>query len=244
MELELTKIDYFSVSPVIGHCLKLLPVGGVGHQQQRVSFLLSRLGTLWKINPLLFQLIIGDQEGSINLLHAKRDSTIIQLETDFKVEAPSKIQSIQLGGVMHTVPDKIFVCLENRVCGYNKKGKLFLSFDTNLTEAIKVMFVNGPDLMICGNHVYNHYKDCKDVGSYLCGDLIVDMVALYPNNVRDCRSIVKSHINQNRLSDKSNCDDPSLFWKSAAIFRTLPGPSDGRIGECANCASCAKGVFG
>lgn len=133
----------------------------------------------------MFQLIVGDQEGTINLLSAKRDNNAIQLETDFKLEVQSKVQSIQLAGAMNTIPDKVFVCLENRVCGYNKKGKLFLSFDTNLTEAIKVMFVNGADLMICGNHVYNHYKDCKDVGSYLCGDLIVDMVALYPNNVSD-----------------------------------------------------------
>lgn len=36
MELELTKIDYFSVSPVVSNCMKLLPVGGQGHQQQRV----------------------------------------------------------------------------------------------------------------------------------------------------------------------------------------------------------------
>lgn len=118
-------------------------------------------------------------------MYAKRDNNAIQLDVDFKVEGQSKVQCIQVGGAPHTTPDKIFVCMENRVCAYNKKGKLFLSFDTNLTETIKLMFVNGPDLMICGNHVYNHYKDCKDVGSYLCGDLIVYMVALYPNNVRD-----------------------------------------------------------
>lgn len=183
MELELTKIDYFSVSPVLSNCLKLLPVGGQGHQQQRV---IKRCSNSCQFSSIpQFQLIIGDQEGTLNLLYAKRENTAIQLETEFKVEVNSKIQSIQLGGVQHMIPDKIFVCLENRVCAFNKKGKLFLSFDTNLTETIKIMFVNGPDLMICGNHVYNHYKDCKDVGSYLCGDLIVDMVALYPNNVRE-----------------------------------------------------------
>lgn len=35
--------------------------------------------------------------------------------------------------------DKIFVATENIVKGYTKKGKMFLSFDTNLTEAIKCM---------------------------------------------------------------------------------------------------------
>lgn len=45
------------------------------------------------------------------------------------------------------------------------------------------MFVTGNDMILCGNHVYNHYRDCKDIGSYLCGDTIVDVVALCPSNV-------------------------------------------------------------
>lgn len=82
-----------------------------------------------------------------------------------------------------TVPDKIFVASENKVRAFNKKGKLFLTFDSNLTEPIKSMFVNGNDLILCGNHVYNHYRDCKDIGSYLCGDTIVDVAAFCPKNV-------------------------------------------------------------
>lgn len=41
----------------------------------------------------------------------------------------------------------------------------------------------GSDLFVCGNHVYNHYRDCKDVGSYLCGDKILDLVAVSPDKV-------------------------------------------------------------
>jgi Bardet-Biedl syndrome 7 protein len=69
------------------------------------------------------------------------------------------------------------------VRGFNKKGKLFLAFDTNLTEPIKSMVVHSNDLIVCGSHVYNHYKDLKDTGSYLCGDTIVDVAVLCPNNV-------------------------------------------------------------
>lgn len=83
-----------------------------------------------------------------------------------------------------TVTDKIFVASENKVRAFNKKGKMFLTFNSNLTEPIKSMFVDANDLLLCGNHVYNHYKDCKDVGSYLCGDTIVDVAALRLNNVR------------------------------------------------------------
>lgn len=52
-----------------------------------------------------------------------------------------------------------------------------------MTESIKSMFVIGNELIVCGNHVYNHYRDCKDIGSYLCGDTIVDVVALPIINV-------------------------------------------------------------
>lgn len=67
--------------------------------------------------------------------------------------------------------------------GYNKKGKQFLSFDTNMTETIKSMIVLGDDLFVSGNHVFNHFRDCKDMGSYLCGDTIVDINVMCPNNV-------------------------------------------------------------
>lgn len=44
-------------------------------------------------------------------------------------------------------------------------------------------FVLGNDLFLCGKHMYNHYRDCKDVGSYLCGDRIVDVIAFYADKV-------------------------------------------------------------
>lgn len=124
------------------------------------------------------------------------------------------------------------------MCGYNKKGKLFLSFDTNLTEAIKVMFVHGPDLMICGNHVYNHYKDCKDVGSYLCGDLIVDMVALYPNNtnrivtVLACSGRVLRLLEHSRVRQTIELQSvPTVLHvpKGSLGDRVICGFSDGRV---------------
>lgn len=181
----------------------------------------------------------------MNLLQARRENTAIQLDTDFKTDLPSKVQCIQLGGAQYAIPDKIFVCLENKICAFNKKGKLFLSFDTNLTENIKLMFVSGPDLMICGNHVYNHYKDLKDVGSYLCGDLIVDMVALYPNNVRGGQGgLIPRSIKIVYLSDKPNCNRPGLFRKSPPAAGTLSREANHRIGERSDGTSCSPGIFG
>lgn len=124
-------------------------------------------------------MIIGDQDGVIQLISSKKD----EIQVHFKTLPGPKVASVRLGGAPGTPADKMFVAMENKVHGFSKKGKMFLSFDTNLTESIKSMFVSGADLLVCGNHVYNHYRDCKDVGSYLCGDTIVDVVALCPNNV-------------------------------------------------------------
>lgn len=92
-----------------------------------------------------------------------------------------------------TVADKIFVASENRVRAFNKKGKLFLTFDSNLTETIRSMYVSGNDLILCGNHVYNHYRDCKEIGSYLCGDNIVDVIVLFSPSVNFAFAIVCLH---------------------------------------------------
>ena len=60
-----------------------------------------------------------------------------------------------------TIKDKIFSSSGNEVKGYTKKGKLFLSFDTNLTENIQSLSITGNDLVVAGKHVYNHYRDCR-----------------------------------------------------------------------------------
>lgn len=171
MELNLTRVDYTLVGLTSQNGMKILPAKKIKEQQK---------------------IIIGDQDGVVQLISAKKDETI----THFKTVPGNKITSLQLGGSVGSVYDKIFVAYENQIIGYNKKGKVFLTFDTNLTESIKSLFVIGNDLIVCGNHVYTHYKDCKESGSYLCGDTIVDCSALCPNNVNLCKTIdIKMSIN-------------------------------------------------
>lgn len=158
MELELNRVDYNLVGIALQHSMKLLPAKKAKEQQK---------------------FVIGDQDGVVQLLSAKRD----EVNVHFKTVPGNKITSIQLGSSSGSVSDKIFVANENQIIGYNKKGKVFLTFDTNLTEPIKSLCVTGNDLIVCGNHVYTHYKDCKESGSYLCGDTIVDCNVLTPNNV-------------------------------------------------------------
>ena len=158
MELELTRVDYTLVGLTQQNAMKLLPSKKAKEQQK---------------------FVVGNCEGVVQLLSAKKD----EVNVHFKTVPGDKIASIQLGGTQGSVHDKIFVANESQIIGFNKKGKVFLTFDTNLTEPIKSMCVAGNDLIVCGNHMYTHYKDCKESGSYLCGDTIVDCNFLCPNNV-------------------------------------------------------------
>lgn len=181
MELELNRIEYCSVGTVLPNAMKLLPTAY--KQQQKVSAIEGssvHSADHWFIRVLHFiQIAIGDQDGVVQVFSIKREDVQIH----FKTLPAEKVQCLQLGGSLADRAFKIFVASDNKVRAFNKKGKVFLSFDTNMTEPIKSMFVSGNDLIICGNHVYNHYRDCKDIGSYLCGDTIVDVVALCPQNV-------------------------------------------------------------
>ncbi|KAK4887270.1 hypothetical protein RN001_003541 [Aquatica leii] len=165
MELELFRVDYNIVGITTKSCMKLLPCAKSGEQQK---------------------VVIGDNDGILQVFCVKKED--IQLQ--FKTLPGHKITSVQISGEPGTTTDKIFISSQNEVRGYTKKGKLFLSFDSNMTEPITSMYVLGNDLFLCGKHTYNHYKDCKDIGSYLCGDCIVDIVALHTDKSRRLISLI------------------------------------------------------
>lgn len=197
MELELNRVDYTLVGITLQNSMKVLPAKKAKEQQK---------------------FVIGDQDGVVQLLTAKKDEASVL----FKTVPGNRITSVQLGGSAGAINDKIFVASEHQITGYNKKGKVFLSFDTNLTEPIKSLVVTGNDLIVCGNHVYTHYKDCKESGSYLCGDTIVDCNVLCPNNVR----ISLFHANRVPLNlllaDKPSNHRSCLFGSSTSSAGTLP----------------------
>ena len=49
------------------------------------------------------------------------------------------VVSLELGGAIGTVRDKIFASCGSEVKGFTKKGKMFLQFETNLAESIQVI---------------------------------------------------------------------------------------------------------
>uniref|UniRef100_A0A8D2J3X9 Bardet-Biedl syndrome 7 n=1 Tax=Varanus komodoensis TaxID=61221 RepID=A0A8D2J3X9_VARKO len=96
----------------------------------------------------------------------------------FKTLPGEKIARLELGGALNTLQEKIFVAAGSDVRGFTKKGKQFLSFNTNLTENIKAMHISGSDLFLGASYIYNHYCDCKDQHYYLSGDKINDVLCL------------------------------------------------------------------
>uniref|UniRef100_A0A8C4X5D7 Bardet-Biedl syndrome 7 protein homolog n=1 Tax=Erpetoichthys calabaricus TaxID=27687 RepID=A0A8C4X5D7_ERPCA len=153
MEVNLNRVDYVQVGVTSQKTMRLLPTSG-RRATQKVA--------------------VADHDGVITCFGMKKGDPI----PVFKTLPGQKIFRLTLGGALGTPQEKIFISSGSEVRGFTKKGKQFLSFEANLTESIKAMFVSGPDLFVCGSYIYNHYYDCKDQDYYLSGDKINDIVCL------------------------------------------------------------------
>ncbi|KAJ1216858.1 hypothetical protein NDU88_004457 [Pleurodeles waltl] len=117
---------------------------------------------------------IGDNDGVITCFGIKKAEAV----PVFKTLPGQRISRLELGGALGTPQEKIFVATGSEVKGFTKRGKQFLTFETNLTESIKAMHISGSDLFLCASYIYNHYCDCKDQHYYLSGDKINDIICL------------------------------------------------------------------
>ncbi|XP_044875338.1 Bardet-Biedl syndrome 7 protein isoform X1 [Mauremys mutica] len=153
MELQLARVDYLQVGVTSQKTMKLLPA--------------SRRRATQKI-------VIGDHDGVVTCFGIKKGEAM----PVFKTLPGQRITRLELGGALNTPQEKIFVATGSEVRGFTKRGKQFLSFETNLTENIKAMHISGADLFLCASYIYNHYCDCKDQHYYLSGDKINDVLCL------------------------------------------------------------------
>ncbi|XP_034627715.1 Bardet-Biedl syndrome 7 protein [Trachemys scripta elegans] len=153
MELQLARVDYLQVGVTSQKTMKLLPA--------------SRRRATQKV-------VIGDHDGVVTCFGIKKGEAM----PVFKTLPGQRITRLELGGALNTPQEKIFVATGSEVRGFTKRGKQFLSFETNLTENIKAMHISGADLFLCASYIYNHYCDCKDQHYYLSGDKINDVLCL------------------------------------------------------------------
>ncbi|XP_060035115.1 Bardet-Biedl syndrome 7 protein isoform X2 [Erinaceus europaeus] len=153
MELTLNRADYVQVGVTSQKTMKLLPA--------------SR-------NRATQKVVLGDHDGVVTCFGMKKGEAVAV----FKTLPGQKIARLELGGTLHMPQEKIFIATGSEIRGFTKRGKQFLSFETNLTESIKAMHVSGSDLFLSASYIYNHYCDCKDQHYYLSGDKINDVICL------------------------------------------------------------------
>ncbi|ERE90914.1 putative Bardet-Biedl syndrome 7 protein like protein [Cricetulus griseus] len=153
MDLTLSRADYLQVGVTSQKTMKLLPA--------------SKQKATQKV-------VVGDQDGVVMCFGMKKGEAV----PVFKTLPGQKISRLELGGVLNTPQEKIFLAAGSEIRGFTKRGKQFLSFETNLTESIKAMYISGSDLFLSASYIYNHYCDCKDQHYYLSGDKINDVICL------------------------------------------------------------------
>lgn len=51
-------------------------------------------------------------------------------------------------------------------------------------------YVEGSELLTCGNFLYNQYHDCKDTNNFLSADKIADIVCLPMNRVPEITPVL------------------------------------------------------
>ncbi|XP_024081232.1 Bardet-Biedl syndrome 7 protein homolog [Cimex lectularius] len=176
--LEFTRVDYALLGLSSPNCMKILQNTGAKGPQK---------------------VVFSGSDGVLQVFSFKKG----EMHISFKTLPGEIISCLELGG-SDGGQEKIFVSSKNEVRGYTKKGKLFLGFDTNLTEPIRSMHVTGNDLLVAGSHVYNHYKDCRDVNSYLSSDTINDIVALNVEKTHRLTAILACEDRVLRVLDRSN----------------------------------------
>ncbi|XP_012590281.1 PREDICTED: Bardet-Biedl syndrome 7 protein [Condylura cristata] len=156
------------------------------------------------------QVVIGDHDGVVLCFGVKKGAAVAV----FKTLPGPKVARLELGGVLNTPQEKIFIAAGSEIRGFTKRGKQFLSFETNLTESIRAMHISGSDLFLSASYIYNHYCDCKDQHYYLSGDKINDVTCLPVDRVP-------------RLTPVLACQDRVLrvLQGSEVLYETeVPGP--------------------
>lgn len=183
LALNLNRVDYLQTGVTSSKSMKVLPISEKATK-----------GSAQKV-------VVGDFDGVLTCFGIKKHIPQIQ----FKTLPSTKITRLALGGLQSPSRDKIFVATNAEIKGYSKKGKQFLSFDTNLTETIQSIYVEGPDLYVCGSYIYNHYHDCQDQHYFLAPDKVNDILVIPPLNeapllpVLGCQDRVLRVLNKSEL---------------------------------------------
>ncbi|TKR78104.1 hypothetical protein L596_018965 [Steinernema carpocapsae] len=166
MNLNLTRVDYVHVGTTSRGSLRIVK-GKDEKPQKKKKSLLTTFSAAEKV-------VVGAQNGSLLCFERKKNETAVV----FKTPQGPEISVVRLGGALGAVQDRIFAVQEKRIVGYSKKGKNFLTLETNFSENIHSMFVYGVDLFLSARNVFMHLHDTVESATYRCNDTINDCLCL------------------------------------------------------------------
>ncbi|XP_012936573.1 Bardet-Biedl syndrome 7 protein homolog [Aplysia californica] len=215
MELDLTRVDYLQAGITCPKSMQVLPIAG---KTQKIA--------------------VGDSDGVVQCFGVRKG----EVQSVFRSSSRHGIARVVMGGQVGGVRERIFTCSGLEVNAFTKKGKNFLTFNTNMSEPVQSMYVEGTDLLVCGNFVFNHYRDCKDINYVVCNDKITDVLCL-PTETRNgitpilaCQDRVLRVLQESDLLYEAEVPGPpvvlELYGNNGGDEgnEVLYGTSDGRIG--------------
>ncbi|XP_046978906.1 Bardet-Biedl syndrome 7 protein homolog [Vanessa cardui] len=165
MDYDLARIDYTLCGVTYPDALKILP--NTDHKVQQ-------------------KFTVGDKNGVLQCLSIKDEEPVVHFKT-----IPGKpITSVQLASSVGTNTDKIFAASGNEVKGYTKKGKVFFSIETSVSETITSMCVLGNDLVLCSGRTVTLYRELQEIYCYVCEDRVLDAIAFATRNRNRIRILV------------------------------------------------------
>eukprot|EP01105_Mastigella_eilhardi_P010352 TRINITY_DN2412_c0_g1_i2.p1 TRINITY_DN2412_c0_g1~~TRINITY_DN2412_c0_g1_i2.p1 ORF type:complete len:655 (+),score=171.97 TRINITY_DN2412_c0_g1_i2:418-2382(+) len=85
------------------------------------------------------------------------------------------------------------------------QGREFFRFDTNMTEVIRNMYLEGPDMFLAGDYSMFHYVETRDQDFYMCNDRINDLVCAHITSDSEFDAILACHDKALRVIQGSEC---------------------------------------
>ena len=141
--------------------LKLLPFGG--HKRQRV--------------------VVGDDSSTVLCFGIKKFESRVHFSTS--LDSGTSISDVYVTrGMNGDSSGRIFTSSGTSIAGINKKGKVYFSFKSNMSEAIENLHVENRHIWATGEYVFCSFdENGRELHYYMCPDRINHMLMLQTPSV-------------------------------------------------------------
>ncbi|KAH9598818.1 hypothetical protein LSM04_001933 [Trypanosoma melophagium] len=216
-EIHLIRKEVTSVASNSSRCMVVYPLGKKSRQ---------RVG-------------IGEKTGAVTVFSIGKT-----MERVVAFETPPQNRPVSCATIYE---DQIFFVHGSVLDAYSRKGKLFFSFDTNVTEVIHTVFVSTPFIITCGSFMVTGFREAKELGFYMAPDRINAMVAFVSTSAltvkreerafADCCYILGCNdrtirlLRSHKALEEIQCEAPiSSLYFSEVSHKVYYGTSAGSLG--------------